>query len=149
EPRLPAQHPPRPVATGVRADYVPRPWRGLPLAQRRAGHLLERLHHLAYRGARTRAQVEDPVEGAARGLVAAGRVAHDRVAHDLVEPAQAGDVGGGQIPHVDVVADAGPVPGRPVRAGDAELLPGLGRLDQLAQQVGGALDLQAGAQLRV
>src|SRR5579859_7469457 len=58
-------------------------------------------------------------------------------------------MGDGQVPDVNVVPDAGAVPGRPVGPGDLERHAFVVGLDYLAQGVGRAPQLQAGPHLGV
>ena len=77
----------------------------------------------------------------------AGRV--DRGEH-VVEPLDGAHVGPGEVPDVDVVADAGAVAGRVVGAGDREgVLLAAGGHHQLAEHVRGLLGVDAGLEVGV
>ena len=89
-----------PSDVGVRADDVTRTRPGLDDRDRRAEDALERGHELAHGDAVTAADVDDHA-----------RVRRPRAEH-LVEPLDGTHVRPRQVPHVDVVADAGAVAGR-------------------------------------
>ena len=120
------------VGAGSAADYVAGAGRGGGHGQWGAGGLTEGLGEFEDGGALAGAEVYDVVAGG-----------------DVVETLQAGDVGAGEVPNVDVVAQAGAVAGRPVNAGDGEGLAGVVGGDHLAQRMGRGRVLQACAQGRV
>ncbi len=118
------------VAAGVGAGDVAGPGRGLDDLDGTVDDPVEGVDQLAHGGARAGAQV-------------------DHVGLQPVEAFERRDVGGGQVPDVNVVADARAVDGRPAGAGDPERDAVVVRLDQLAQGVARAAQLQARAHLGV